>query len=165
MNRMMELAEVRAPQVRDVRANLVGELVLPDDASWDEARLAWHLAVDQRPVAVAIPENLHDVIEIVHWAREAGFSIAPQGTGHNAPPLGDLAGTVLLKTHRLRGVTVDPVTRTARVEAGTTWIEVVEAAAEHGLAALARPSPAVGVVGHILRGRPALLAPQPRGGA
>src|SRR5262245_45931990 len=158
MNRMMELAEVRAPQVRDVRANLVGELVLPDAASWDEARLAWHLAVDQRPVAVAIPENLHDVIEIVHWAREAGFSIAPQGTGHNAPPLGDLAGTVLLKTHRLRGVTVDPVTRTARVEAGTTWIEVVEAAAEHGLAGLAGSSSDVGVVGYILGGGLSWLA-------
>ena len=49
MDNVMQLAEVRAPQVRDVRANLVGELVLPGDSNWDEARLAWHLAVDQRP--------------------------------------------------------------------------------------------------------------------
>ena len=158
MERMMELAEVRAPQVRDVRANLVGEVVLPGDASWDEVRLAWHLAVDQQPVAVAIPENLHDVIEIVLWAREAGFRIAPQGTGHNAPALGDLAGTVLLKTHRLRGVTIDPAAQTARAEAGAIWIEVVEAAAEHGLAALAGSSPDVGVVGYTLGGGLSWLA-------
>src|SRR3954463_8590893 len=158
MDNMTQVAELYAPQVRDVRANLAGELVLPGDSNWDEARLAWHLAVDQRPAAVAIPENLHDVIEIVHWAREEGLRVAPQGTGHNAPALGDLGGTVLLKTHRLRGVTIDPVARTARAEAGTTWIEVVEAAAEHGLAALAGSSPDVGVVGYTLGGGLSWLA-------
>jgi FAD/FMN-containing dehydrogenase len=158
MDNLMQLAELRAPQVRDVRANLAGELVVPGDPSWDEARLAWHLAVDQRPEAVAIPENLHDVIEIVLWAREEGFRVAPQGTGHNAPALGDLAGTVLLKTHRMRGVAIDPVSRTARAEAGAIWIDVVKAAAEHGLAALAGSSPDVGVVGYTLGGGLSWLA-------
>src|SRR4051794_5907111 len=158
MDNVMQLAELRAPQVRDVRANLAGELVVPGDPNWDEARLAWHLAVDQRPAAVAIPEDLHDVIEIVHWAREEGFRVAPQGTGHNAPALGDLAGTVLIKTHRMRGVTIDPVPRTARVEAGAVWIEVVRAAAMHGLAALAGSSPDVGVVGYTLGGGLSWLA-------
>ena len=97
MDTMMQLDELHAPHVRDVRANLVGELVLPSGPNWDEARLAWHLAVDQRPAAVALPENLHDVIEIVHWAREEVLRIAPQGTGHNAPALGDLSGSVLVK--------------------------------------------------------------------
>ena len=158
MDNVMQLAEVRAPHVHDVRANLVGELVVPGDESWDEARLAWHLAVDQRPAAVAIPENVHDVIEIVEWAQEAGFRIAPQGTGHNAPALGDLRGTVLMKMHKLRGVSIDPATRTARAAAGTIWIEVVEAAAEHGLAALAGSSPDVGVVGYTLGGGLSWLA-------
>lgn len=31
----------------------VGEVVAPGDAAWDEARAAWNLAVEQRPVAVA----------------------------------------------------------------------------------------------------------------
>ena len=120
--------------MRDVRANLVGELIPPGDSNWDEARLAWHLAVDQRPAAVAIPENVHDVIEIVNWAGEAGFQITAQGTGHNAPALGDLAGTVLVKMHKLKGVSIDADARIARVNAGAIWIEVVHAAAEHGLA-------------------------------
>src|SRR6478672_1223943 len=158
MDNFMQLAEVRATQAREVRANLVGELVVPGDDGWDEARLAWHLAVDQRPAAVAIPEDVHDVIEIVEWAREEGLRIAPQGTGHNAPALGDLAGTVLMKMHKLRGVKVDPETRTARAAAGTIWIEVVEAAAEHGLAALAGSSPDVGVVGYTLGGGLSWLA-------
>jgi FAD/FMN-containing dehydrogenase len=158
MDNVMQLAEVRAPHVRDVRANLAGELVVPGDESWDEARLAWHLAVDQRPAAVAIPEDVNDVIELVLWSVDAGFRIAPQGTGHNAPALGDLSGTVLMKMHRLKGVEIDPETRTARAMAGTIWIEVVEAAAEHGLAALAGSSPDVGVVGYTLGGGLSWLA-------
>ena len=158
MDNVMQLADVRAPEARDVRANLAGELVLPGDSNWDEARAAWHLAVDQRPAAVAVPENVNDVIEIVSWAVENGLRVAPQGTGHNAPALGDLSGTVLVKTHRMRGVTVDPVARTARAEAGVIWIEVVEAAAEHGLAALAGSSPDVGVVGYTLGGGLSWLA-------
>ena len=158
MDNVMQLAEVRAPHVQDVRANLVGELVVAGDESWDEARLAWNLAVDQRPAAVAIPETVHDVIEIVAWAGENGYRVAPQGTGHNASALGDLRGTVLLKTHKLRGVTIDAAARIARAEAGTIWIEVVEAAAEHGLAALAGSSPDVGVVGYTLGGGLSFLA-------
>jgi FAD/FMN-containing dehydrogenase len=158
MDNVMELAEVRTPHVRDVRANLAGELVLPGDSNWDEARLAWHLAVDQRPAAVAVPQNIHDVIEIVHWAREAGLRIAPQGTGHNAAAMGDLAGTVLVKMHELKGVTIDPDERIARAAAGAIWIEVVDAAAEHGLAALAGSSPDVGVIGYTLGGGLSWLA-------
>jgi hypothetical protein len=41
---------------------------------------------------------------------------------------------------------------TARAEAGVLWQEVVEAAAKHGLAALAGSSPDVGVVGYTLGG-------------
>jgi len=52
----------------------------------------------------------------------------------------------------MRGVEIDPGARIARVEAGALWLEVVEAAAAHGLATLAGSSPDVGVVGYTLGG-------------
>jgi FAD/FMN-containing dehydrogenase len=127
-------------------------IVLPHDPSWDEVRLAWNLAADQRPAAVALPESARDVAAIVRWARERGLRVAPQGTGHNAIPLGSLAHTVLLKTERLRGLSIDIRKRRARVDAGVLWAEVTDAAAQHGLAALAGSSPDVGVVGYTLGG-------------
>src|SRR5580765_432331 len=127
-------------------------LVLPHEPGWNEARLAWNLAVDQQPAAVALPESPEDVAAVVRWARSRGLRVAPQGTGHNAAAMGSLAHTVLVKTERMRGVTIDPVARSARVEAGVLWAEVSEAAAEHGLAALAGSSPDVGVVGYSLGG-------------
>jgi hypothetical protein len=141
-----------------LRNLLEGEVLAPEDSGWDEARLAWNLAVDQRPAAVALPESAEDVALVVAFARANELRVAPQGTGHNAGALGDLSDTILLKTERMRGVEIDPVARTARAEAGVIWIEVVEAAAEHGLAALAGSSPDVGVVGYTLGGGLSWLA-------
>jgi FAD/FMN-containing dehydrogenase len=143
---------------RALRARLTGEYVVPGDEGWNEARQAWNLAVDQRPAAVALPESAEDVVEIVRFARENGLRVAPQGTGHNASPLGPLEDTVLVKTSRMRSVEIDPEARVARVEAGVIWIEAVKAAAEHGLATLAGSSPDVGVVGYTLGGGMSWLA-------
>jgi FAD/FMN-containing dehydrogenase len=142
-----------------MEAHLKNELiVLPHDPNWNEARRAWNLAVEQRPAAVALPESPADVAAVVRWARARGLRVAPQGTGHNARPLGSLAHTVLLKTERMRRVGIDARTRHARIEAGVLWAEVTNAAAEHGLAALAGSSPDVGVVGYSLGGGLSWLA-------
>jgi len=133
-------------------------LLLPHDPGWNEARRAWNLAVDQRPVAVALPESAEDVAAVVRWARSRGLRVAPQGTGHNAEAMGSLAHTVLVKTERMRKVEIDPKTRRARVEAGVLSAEVSEAAAEHGLAALTGSSADVGIVGYSLGGGISWLA-------
>jgi len=138
--------------VAALRATLDGQLVLPGDEAWDEARQAWNLAVDQRPTMVALPRSVDDVQAIVDFARAAGLRIAMQGTGHNAGPLGPLDGTILVKTHEMRGVTIDAEHRIARVEAGALWADVTHPASELGLAPLAGSSPDVGVVGYTLGG-------------
>lgn len=128
------------------------KLVLPGDLGYDASRGAWNLAIDQRPAAVVRPETPDDVVAAIAYARAHGLRIAPQGTGHNAGPLGSLTDTLLLRTDQMRGVRIDPSRRIARVQAGALWLEVVEAAAAHGLAALAGSSPDVGVVGYTLGG-------------
>ena len=133
-------------------SGLAGHLVLPGDGDYDQARQAWNLAVDQRPAAVILPESAADVAAAVSYAAESGLRIAAQGTGHNAGPLGSLADTILLRTERMRGIRIDPQSRLARVEAGAVWLDVVHAAARHGLAALAGSSPDVGVAGYTLGG-------------
>jgi len=134
-----------------LRELLTGDVVLPGDDGWNSARQAWNLAVDQEPALVVLPESAEDVGTIVNFARRHGLRVAPQGTGHNANPL-QLDRTILVKTERMRGVEIDHENRSARVEAGAIWIQVVDAAAEHGLAALAGSSPDVGVVGYTLGG-------------
>jgi FAD binding domain-containing protein len=132
--------------------NLDVALVQPGEAGWEGARQAWNLAADQRPVAVVLPETAADVAAVVDFARERGLRVTPQATGHRAGALASLERTLLLKTSRMRAVEVDAGRQEARVEAGAQWGDVVEPAAEHGLAALAGTSPGVGIVGYTLGG-------------
>jgi FAD/FMN-containing dehydrogenase len=86
-------------------AGLQGEVVLPGQPRFDEARRAFNLAADQEPAAVVFAESAHDVVAAVTFAAGQGQQIAAQGTGHNAMPLGSLTDTILLKTERMHGVT------------------------------------------------------------
>ena len=129
-----------------------GAVHLPGDPGYDAARVPWNVSVQQLPAAVVYPASADEVVEVVRAASAAGLRVAPQGTGHNAGPLGDLSDTVLVRTSAMREVTVDVASRTARVGAGALWIDVVEAVAPFGLAALHGSSPDVGVVGYSLGG-------------
>jgi FAD/FMN-containing dehydrogenase len=129
-----------------------GAVHLPGDPGYDAARSPWAIVVDQRPAAVAVPTTADEVVEVVRAAASAGLQVAPQGTGHNAGPLRDLDRAVLVRTGAMRSVTVDVEARTARVESGALWEDVVNAVAPHGLAALHGSSPDVGVAGYSLGG-------------
>ena len=139
----------QAGQLSDV---LQGEVVLPRQRGFEEARRAFNLAADQEPAAVVFAASAQDVAAAVALAAEHGRRVAPQCTGHNPMPLGPLTNSVLLKTGRMRGIQIDPAARTARIEAGAVWGDVVAAAARQGLAGLAGSSPNVGVVGYTLGG-------------
>src|SRR3954451_20591209 len=139
--------------VTELRERLTGDYVTPEDSSWHEARLAWNLAVDQRPAAVVIPETVDDVVEVVRYARANGLRVAGQSTGHNAHPLAEgLEHMLLVKMHRMRGVTIDAAARVARVEPGPLCRDVTSQAYAHELAPLAGSSPDVGVAGYVLGG-------------
>lgn len=129
-----------------------GAVLLPTDGGYDAARRAWNLSVDQRPAAIAYPATADEVAEVVATAVRAGLRVAPQGTGHNAGPLAALHDVVLLRTSGMIRVRVDPTSRTARVQAGTRWLDALEAIAPHGLATLHATAPSVGVVGYSLGG-------------
>ena len=135
-----------------LRAAVTGHVFVPGDPGYDQARQAWTLTVDQRPAMVVEAASAPDVAAAVRFARSQGLRIAPQGTGHGAAPLEPLDSALLLRTSRLRGVRIDPDTRTARADAGALWQDVAVPASDHGLAALAGTAPNVGVTGYTLGG-------------
>jgi FAD/FMN-containing dehydrogenase len=138
----------------DVFRGLCGGAVhLPGDPAYDEVRWPWNLQVDARPAAVAYPALPGEVAEVVRAAAGVGLRVAPQGTGHGAPPLaGRLEDAVLLRTSAMTELHVDAERRTARVGAGVRWGNVVDRAGALGLAARHTTSPSVGVAGSSLGG-------------
>jgi FAD/FMN-containing dehydrogenase len=140
------------PDLEALRVAIAGQVSVPGESGYDQARQAWNLAVDQRPDVVVVAESVSDVVEAVRYAGTHGMRIAPQGTGHGAAPLEPLDRAMLLRTTPMRQVDIDPATRVARAEAGAVWQDVISPAADHGLAALAGSSPNVGVTGYTLGG-------------
>jgi hypothetical protein len=132
---------------------IAGRIATPSDPDWDEVRLAWNLAADQRPEAVAFVESAEDVAAAMRFAADNDLRVAGQGTGHGAFALASsLEGAILIKTERMRGIEIDPESQTARVEAGVLVAELSAAAQEHGLSSMPGSSPDVGVVGYTLGG-------------
>ena len=143
-----------APSGAQLLRGLCGGAVhLPGDPAYDEARMPWNLQADSHPAAVAYPAFPHEVATVLRAAASAGLKVAPQGTGHGAPPLaGHLGDAVLLRTSAMTELRVDATRRTARVGAGVLWGDAVARASRVGLAALHTSSPGVGVVGSSLGG-------------
>lgn len=91
-----------------------GEVYLPGDDGYDEARMAWNLSADQRPAAVWVARSVGQVQSALAYAREHGLRVAPQTTGHLGQALPALDRALLLRPALHDGlVDVDPSARVA----------------------------------------------------
>lgn len=130
--------------------DLRGLLLIPEDDGFEAACQGFNLTAAHRPAAVVLARSAEDVAAAVRAARRAGLQVQVHATGHGLGVPSD--GGVLVNTSLMRSVEIDPIRRTAIVGAGTRWDDVIEAAAEHGLAPLNGSSGTVGVVGYIMGG-------------
>ncbi|MFV2117079.1 FAD-binding oxidoreductase [Streptomyces sp. Act-28] len=108
------------------------------------------------PSVIVGAETAGDVREAVRFAVAHGLAVAAQSTGHGVTVRNE--GGLLVSTRRMRGVTVDPASRSARMEAGVRWEQVVAAAEPYGLVPPSGSAGHVGVVGYTLAGGLGLLA-------
>ena len=107
--------------IQQFAAALRGGLIQPGDPSYDEARAVYNGMIDKRPALIARCTDVADVIAAVNFAREQGLLVAIRGGGHNGPGLGTCDDGLVIDLSLLKGVRVDPVRRTARVEGGARW--------------------------------------------
>ena len=150
------------PSSSPVRRRRPAATSCPADAEWDLARRAWNLAVDQRPRSSPFPPTP------ATWSPSS-TSPAPRAArsrrrarATTPRAIASLEDTILVCTQRMRGVEIDVEAQTARVQAGTLWLEVTEALDA------ARPVPALGLLARRrrrrlhARRRPQLARPQAR---
>ena len=121
-----------------------GPVLTPADEGYTAELTGFNLAAIPAADVVVGATNAADAAAAVRYARSNGMRVGARATGHGSPIEG--RGTVVVTTSRMAGVSVDPVTRTARVEAGARWRDVVAATAPHGLTGLVGSSSSVGVV-------------------
>ena len=117
-----------------LRVALRGELILPADANYHEARKLYNGMIDKHPGLIARCVDTADVIACVNYARQNGLLLAIRGGGHNGPGLGSCDGGLVIDLSRMRGVRVDPAAMTAQVAGGCVWGDVDHATHAFGQA-------------------------------
>lgn len=116
------------------RQSLRGRLIGPTDPDYDEARKVYNGMIDRKPALIARCVDVGDVITSVNFAREQGLLLAIRSGGHNGPGLGVADDALVIDLGAMRGIRIDPVARTARVEAGCRFGDVDHATHAFGLA-------------------------------
>jgi FAD/FMN-containing dehydrogenase len=146
----MEGAKLDQASLHSFKSSLLAKVLTPDDPGYDQARMTWNVAFQQRPALIVQARSAADIAQSVCFAQAEGLGVAVQSTGHGVIQPAD--GCLLIVTSQMNEVRVDPETRTAWVAAGAKWGAVLQAAQAHGLAPLLGSSPTVGAVGYTLGG-------------
>ncbi|HET7036170.1 MAG TPA: FAD-binding oxidoreductase [Thermomicrobiaceae bacterium] len=138
--------------IQALRASLRGELILPGEPAYDEARRVHNGMIDKHPALIARCADVADVIAAVNFAREHDVLLAVRGGGHNGPGLGTCDDGLVIDLARMNGIRVDPIARTVRVEGGCTLADVDHATHAFGLAVPLGIASTTGVAGLTLGG-------------
>jgi len=67
----MEDFEVKQIAIDSFRHTLIGNLLLPDDVGYHEARSVWNGMIDRKPAMIVQCENANDVISSINYARDS----------------------------------------------------------------------------------------------
>jgi FAD/FMN-containing dehydrogenase len=146
------------PTIDQLREQVRGDVIAPDDEAYEEARKVYNAMIDKRPAVVVRPVNAGDVIAAVNFARESGIDLAIRGGSHGVPGFGTCDGGVVVDLSRMKGVRVDPAKRAARAEGGATWGDLNAATHAFGLATTGGIISTTGVGGLTLGGGIGYLA-------
>lgn len=141
-----------AMTVSELTERLRGEVIVPGDESYDQARAVHNGMIDRRPAVVVRVANAGDAIAVVNYARDNELELSVRGGGHSAPGFGTNDGGVVLDFSAMRSVRVDPTSRTARADAGTTWGDFNAATHAFGLATVGGIISTTGISGLTLGG-------------
>jgi FAD/FMN-containing dehydrogenase len=129
------MAAVPAPSATDAFASeFRGEVLRPDDAGYDDARLVFNGMYQRRPAQIARCTGVADVIAAVNYARAEGLDMAVRGGGHSVQGYSSCDDGLVIDLSEMKGARVDPTARTATVDAGMTWGELDRETQVHGLA-------------------------------
>jgi FAD/FMN-containing dehydrogenase len=88
----------------------------------------------------------------VHLARALNLEIAVRGGGHNVAGRATIDDGLMLDLSLMKGIHVDPQTRTARAQGGVTWGEFNRETQLHGLATTGGVVSTTGIAGLTLGG-------------
>jgi FAD/FMN-containing dehydrogenase len=139
--------------VQELRDTLRGDLLLPGEDGYTEAKGLWNGAHDgKEPALIARCTGTADVIAALGFARAHDLPVAVRGGGHSIPGYSTTDGGVVIDLGGMRNVRVDPAARRAYVGGGAVWGDVDHESQQFGLATTGGLVSTTGVAGFTLGG-------------
>lgn len=142
-----------SPEAVDTfRSTIRGEIVLPQDSNFDQARTIWNAMIDCRPAIIVRCSGVTDIMRSIEFARANELVIAVRGGGHNIAGSALCDDGLVIDLSQLRNVRVDPEKRRAWVSPGATLGDLDHATQAFGLATPSGINSTTGVAGLTLGG-------------
>jgi len=138
--------------IEQLKGAIRGEAIEPTDANYDSARKVYNGMIDKRPRLLVKCVDVADVKAAVVFGVENSMLTAIRGGGHNGAGLGTCDDGLVIDLSRMKGIRVDPLQKTVRVEAGCVWGDVDHATHAFGMATPCGFISSTGVAGLTLGG-------------
>jgi FAD/FMN-containing dehydrogenase len=138
--------------VEALRAAARGQVLLPSDPGYDDARRVWNAMIDRRPAVIVRCTGVADVRLAVNFARDNALLLAIRGGAHNIAGSAVCNDGLMLDLSPMKSVRVDPAAQRAYVEPGCTLRDFDHEAQAFGLATPLGINSTTGVAGLTLGG-------------
>jgi hypothetical protein len=138
--------------VLDLHDRIKGQVITPEDISYDDARKVFAGGIDHRPAVIVRVADAEDVSQVISLAREAGLELSIFSGGHSSAGHSVTDGGIMLDLRNMRAVKIDVEDRTAWAETGLTAGEYTTAADAYSLATGFGDTGSVGIGGITLGG-------------
>jgi FAD/FMN-containing dehydrogenase len=145
-------AAVASEAIQGFEAGLRGPVLRPGDIGYDEARSIWNGLIDRRPALIVQCTGAADVVDAVNFARDHDLVLSVKGGGHNVAGNAVNDGGLVIDLSGMRGVHVDPASRTVRAQGGATWGDTDRETQLFGLAVPGGVVSTTGIAGLTLHG-------------
>lgn len=73
----------RPPALERLRHRWQGDLLSPEDPSYNAARRVWNGRIDKHPALIAYCADVAEVVQVLQWARNQHLPIAVRSGGHS----------------------------------------------------------------------------------
>jgi len=107
--------------VQELGDSLRGNLLLPGNEAYDEARRVLNASIDKHPAVIVQPKGTADVMNAVDFARESNLLVAVKCGGHSPSGKSTCDGGMMIDLSLLKSVRVDPNRQIAQVSGGS-WL-------------------------------------------
>jgi FAD/FMN-containing dehydrogenase len=146
------MAQVSSSAIEELKTAIRGQLVLPDDPGFNEARSIWNAMIDCRPAMILRCAGVADVRRGIAFARANDLPLALRGGGHNIAGSALCEDGLVMDFSQMKSVRIDPIARRAYVGPGATLADFDHEAQAFGLATPLGINSTTGVAGLTLGG-------------